>query len=37
MIYIKMFRDLRKNILPENGWILELGNHTVFLDFLLRE
>jgi hypothetical protein len=24
MIYIKMFRDLRKNILPENGRILEL-------------
>ena len=27
MIYIKLFRDMQKNILPESGRILLLGNH----------
>jgi hypothetical protein len=26
MLYIKLFRDLKKNILPGNGRILRLGN-----------
>jgi hypothetical protein len=28
MIYIKLFRDMRKNIPPDSGGILRLGNHT---------
>jgi hypothetical protein len=27
MLYIRLFRDLQKNILPDNGKILRLGNH----------
>jgi hypothetical protein len=31
MLYIRLFRDLQKNILPESGRILRLGNHFHFL------
>jgi hypothetical protein len=37
MLYIKLFRNLQKNILPFSGRILLLGNPFFLFSFLLPE